>query len=203
MKIGIINGSHRKNAQSAKVASFLERTLKEEELAHEVWRFDLTDNPLPLWDEGIWAGDHDWQTRLAPLSAELSSSDGFVIIAPEWHGMVPAGLKNFFLMWSQEELGHKPALIVAISSGTGGAYPVAELRMFSAKNNRLCYIPEQLIIRDVEKVLNDEGNNDPSADAYYRDRARFGLHMLRQYAEALRQVRAAEELFDPRFKNGM
>ncbi len=86
---------------------------------------------------------------------------------------------------------------------SGGAYPVAELRMFSAKNNRLCYIPEQLIIRDVEKVLNDSGDNDPSADPYYRDRARFGLHMLRQYAEALRQVRAAEGIFDPRFKNGM
>ncbi len=50
-------------------------------------------------------------------------------------------------------------LIVAVSSGAGGAYPVAELRMSSYKNSRICYIPEQIIIRDVENVLNEAGEN--------------------------------------------
>ena len=73
-----------------------------------------------------------------------------MVIAPEWHGQVPAGLKNFFLICGRAEVGHKPALITTVSSGDGGAYPVAELRMSSYKNNRICYIPEQLIIRNVE-----------------------------------------------------
>jgi NAD(P)H-dependent FMN reductase len=30
---------------------------------------------------------------------------------------VPAGLKNSFLMFGRFELGHKPAMIVAVSSG--------------------------------------------------------------------------------------
>jgi len=203
MKIAIINGSHRKDAQSAKVAGFLQQLLNDKQLADEVWRFDLTDNPIPLWDEGIWDGDEKWQELLGPISAELASSDGFIVIAPEWHGMVPSGLKNFFLMWGKGELAHKPALITAISSATGGAYPVAELRMSSYKNNRICYIPEQLIIRDVEQVLNNDGPNDPDADSYYRGRSEFALNVLCQYAAAMKPMRTAGGLFHPDFKNGM
>lgn len=203
MKISIINGSHRQNAQSGKVAGFLARQLEDLELADEVWRYDLTDNPLPLWDEGIWQGEAKWKELLDPLSAQLKSSDGFIIIAPEWHGMAPSGLKNFLLLWGNNELAHKPALIVGVSSSVGGTYPVAELRMNSSKNNRLCYIPEHLIIRNVEQVLNEAGENDPDADPYYRERAAFALSLLCQYAKALGQVRAAEGTFNAKFKNGM
>ena len=203
MKFAIINGSHRQNAQSAKVARYIERQLQQQQPNDQTWRFDLTDNPLPLWDESIWDGDPTWQARLRPLSAELADSDALVVIAPEWHGMVPAGLKNFFLMWGKNELAHKPALIVAVSSGVGGSYPVAELRMSSSKNNRLLYIPEQLIIRNVESVLNDDTENDPEADTYYRERTDYALYVLRRYAESLRELRTDPEIFNAKFKNGM
>jgi NAD(P)H-dependent FMN reductase len=203
MKITVINGSSREQAQSLKVAAFIEKMLLDKGLCDSVYRLDLTDNPLPLWDESIWSGNEDWQTLLAPISEELSSSDGFVVIAPEWHGMVPSGLKNFFLMWGKGELAHKPALIVAVSSGDGGAYPVAELRMSSYKNNRICYIPEQLIIRNVETILNDDAENNPDADAYFRARTEYALKILREYAVALQAVRASGVTFDERFKNGM
>ncbi len=204
MKLGIINGSHRDPSQSMKVARFVERTLLDEKLADEVWSYDLANNPLPLWDQGIWDGDPAWQERLEPLKEALRSCDGFVVITPEWHGQVPAGLKNFFLLFSKMELGHKPALIVAVSSADGGAYPVAELRMSSYKNNRLCYIPEQIIVRNVEKVLNVKAeDNDPSADGYFRERITWALGILKQYALALRQVRASGVINNDKFRNGM
>jgi len=203
MKIAIINGSHRPNSQSAKVAGFMADLLITKGLADLVYRFDLSGNPLPLWDEGIWQGDPAWQARLQPISGELASSDGFVIISPEWHGMVPSGLKNFFLMWSNQELAHKPALITAVSAGAGGAYPVAELRMSSYKNNRICYIPEQLIIRNVEKVLNPVGINDPEADVYYRRRTEYALSLLVRYASALGKMRSEAGQLSDEFKNGM
>jgi NAD(P)H-dependent FMN reductase len=203
MKITIVSGSHRRDSQSVKVGRFLERTLKEYALGEQTWLLDLADFPLPLWDEGIWEGDPAWRERLAPISEQLAASDGFVIISPEWHGMAPSGLKNFFLMWGKGELAHKPALIVAVSAGDGGAYPVAELRMSSYKNNRLCYIPEQLIVRHVESVLNDVGENNPEADAYFRDRSLYALRLLREYALALRAVRNSGLTVDARFKNGM
>lgn len=203
MKITIINGSSRKEAQSAKVAAYIDSVLISKGICDETWRFDLTDNPLPLWDESIWDGDETWKARLEPISEQLASSDAFVVIAPEWHGMVPSGLKNFFLMWGKGELAHKPALIVTVSSGIGGAYPVAELRMSSYKNNRICYIPEHLIIRNVESVLNETGENDEEADSYFRQRSEFSLKILKEYAVALKSVRDSGLTFDPAFKNGM
>ena len=205
MKISIISGSHRRQAQSLKVAEFIRQTLQGSgDGAVEAEILSLSDNPLPLWDEGVWEGDPAWQERLAPWRARLAASDAFVVIAPEWHGQVPAGLKNFFLLFGKDELGHKPALIVAISAGDGGAYPVAELRMSSYKNNRLCYIPEQVIVRHVEQVLNaDAADNDAASDAYYRERIAWSLGILRAYAQALKTVRDSGVTASESFRNGM
>ena len=101
MKISIISGSHRQASQSEKVARFIQEMLESQKLCDATWLFTLAGNPLPLWDESIWEGDPDWQRQLGPISQQLASSDGFVVVAPEWHGQVPAGLKNFFLMWSK------------------------------------------------------------------------------------------------------
>ncbi len=204
MKISIISGSHRHNSQSMKVAGFIEKLLKEKSICDESWVFSLAGNPLPLWDESVWDGAEDWQQRLDPIKEELASSDAFIIIAPEYHGQVPAGLKNFFLLFGKMELGHKPALIVAVSSADGGAYPVAELRMSSYKNSRLCYIPEQLIIRHVESVLNDSpADNNPDADAYFRERTEWSLNILAAYAKALKTVRDSGVTQTEKFGNGM
>jgi len=204
MKITIISGSHRKQSQSEKVARFVEQTMQEQGICDESWLFRLAGNPLPLWDESIWEGDPDWKQRLEPISAQLASSDGFVVIAPEWHGQVPAGLKNFFLMWGKGEMAHKPALIVTVSSADGGAYPVAELRMSSYKNNRICYLPEHLIVRNVESVLNEDAEkNNAEADRYFRARFSYALNILKQYALALGQVRASGATDLSEFKNGM
>ncbi len=39
-----------------------------------------------------------------PYAKRLQAADGFVVVSPEWHGMVPAGLKNFFLYCSPKEV---------------------------------------------------------------------------------------------------
>jgi len=202
MKITIISGSHRQQAQSLKVARFIRGQLSAAGAEAEI--LSLAGNPLPLWDEAVWSADPAWQECLAPWRERLAASDGLVVISPEWHGQVPAGLKNFFLLFGQAELGHKPALIVSVSSGDEGSYPVAELRMSSYKNNRLCYIPEQVIVRHVGRVLNDEpADNDASLDGYYRERIAWALGILREYARALKGVRASGVTDTERFRNGM
>jgi len=192
MNIGIISGSHRPDSQSSKVGRYIQQTLEQQGLSDSSWLYDLGGNPLPLWEEGVWdQGNEQWQQLLDPLRQELHSCDGLVIISPEWHGMVPAGLKNFLLMWTAGgELAHKPALIVTVSSSIGGSYPVAELRMSGYKNNRLCFIPEHLIVRNAGSVFNTNGqDNDPEAQQYFDERLLYCLQLLREYALALRQVR--------------
>jgi NAD(P)H-dependent FMN reductase len=204
MKITIISGSHRYQSQSEKVANYIAQSLLNQQQATDTEVISLAGNPLPLWDEGIWQGDAQWQTLLNPLSEKLAASDGFVIVSPEWHGQVPAGLKNFFLLWGKNELAHKPALIVTVSTADGGSYPVAELRMSSYKNNRICYIPEHLIIRHVDKVLNADANqNDADADTYFRERIVYAGGILGAYAKALKAVRDSGITQTDKFLFGM
>lgn len=205
MRIGIICGSHRPDSQSGKVARYIDRALRDQGICDSTWIFDLAGNPLPLWDEGVWSGDEKWQHMLKPLSEQLSSSDAFVVISPEWHGMVPAGLKNFLLMWTAGgELAHKPALIVTVSTADGGSYPVAELRMSSYKNSRITYLPEHLIIRYVDKVFNDdETKNNPSAQEYFENRLGYCLEMLAEYGNAFKQIRASGKTSLAAYPSGM
>jgi NAD(P)H-dependent FMN reductase len=204
MKITIVSGSHRNPSQSEKIARYIENVLQEKFSDADPFLYSLADNPLPLWEQSIWDGDETWVKRLAPVKEELVSSDAFVFVVPEWHGQVPAGVKNFFLMFNRYEVGHKPAFIVTVSNGTGGAYPVAELRMSSYKNNRICYIPEQLIVRDVEKVFNDNpDDNDQEADSYFKERLEWCLEILMGYGVALRGMRESTQIHHDKFANGM
>jgi NAD(P)H-dependent FMN reductase len=202
MKIGIISGSHRNPSQSEKVARYMQQQLDAKGL--DTWLYLLADNPLPLWDQSVWDDDDAWIDLLSPIKQALQDCDGFIVISPEWHGQVPAGLKNFFLLFSRFELGHKPALITAVSSGDGGTYPVAELRMSSYMNNRLCYIPEHLILRHVESILNDDpAQNNESSDRYFRERIDWALDLLGGYAKALKSMRDSTQIFHDKFGNGM
>ncbi len=204
MKISIISGSHRNPSQSEKIARYIETLFKNEFTDIEPFLYTLADNPLPLWDQSVWENDEQWNKRLTPLKEQFSQSDAFVIITPEWHGQVPSALKNLFLLFSRFEFGHKPAFIVSVSSGDGGAYPVAELRMSSYKNNRLCYIPEQLIIRNVENVFNEKAeDNNEKSDNYYKERLNWALKILQGYANALKTMRDETDIHHDKFSNGM
>lgn len=206
MKITVISASQRfeRNSQSLKVGKFVSSLLIEGQFCDETHLISMIDQPYPLWDERIWEGDTAWKKRIEPVNKELESSDGFVFIVPEYHGMAPSAIKNFLLVHGKAQLGHKPALLVGVSSSDGGAYPLAEMRMNSSKNNRLCYIPEQLVIRHAETVLNeDESKNNPDADSYFRERIHFALGVLRAYSSALKPVRESGVTEHEMFKNGM
>jgi NAD(P)H-dependent FMN reductase len=179
MNIGIITGSHRKASQSAKVGRFLS-TLLETEFGAHTWIRDLGTTPLPLWDEDIWNDGPQWQ-QLKALSAQLTESDGVIIVAPEWHGMAPAAIKNFFLCVGMPELAHKPALACAVSAGEGGAYVIAELRMSSYKNTQ----------------------NDADLQAEFGARAHYASTLLLAYAAALKPIREDTKIDHSRFMNGM
>ena len=204
MQFTIISGSHREASQSSKVSKYIKTAALQNKLCDKAEILDLANNPLPLWDQGVWDGDDKWTKLLAPIRTQCQNSDAFVIVTPEWHGQVPAGLKNLFLLLSKNEVGHKPALLVSVSSADGGSFPIAELRMSSYKNNRICYIPEQVIVRNVEKVLNEKAeDNNATADAYFRDRIQWSLGILKAYATGLKQVRESGATQTKVYNNGM
>lgn len=199
MKIEIIIGSHRANSQSDKVGHWVSSALGKEGV--ETGLISLSGNPIPLWSEGVFSGDDNWKAIWQPVSSRLKAADGFVFITPEWGGMVPPGLKNFLLLCSPHEVGHKPALIVSISAGEGGAYPVAELRSTGYKNNRILFIPEHVIIRRVEQFTASNASPDTNSDVI-AERLVYGLKVVKAYAEAAQQIRASGILNFKKFPYG-
>lgn len=204
MHIVLINGSHRQGSQSGRIARYLAAQLPKLDSTVTTDIIDLTGNPLPLWDDEN--NSHTTSSKLLPLwqpyAKRLQAAEGFVVISPEWHGMVPAGLKNFFLYVSPKDVGHKPALITTISAGRGGAYPVDELRISSYKNSMINYIPEHLIVREATKMFVGDQPAD-SNDEFIRGRADFALRILIEYTKAMVAVRASGVTFDKKFSTGM
>lgn len=189
MHIAIIVGSHRTASQSSRVGAYIAHDLARIDPALAIDTIDLAGNPLPLWDESVWQGESELAARWKPCRDRLRKADGFVIIAPEWAGMAPPGLKNLLLFAGPREVGHKPALIVAVSAARGGSYPVNELRTSGYKNNRLVAIPEHVIVQDVADMLvGDTPASD--RDSWLRRRLEFAERILLEYARALAPIRA-------------
>ncbi len=189
LQIAIICGSQRKRSQSAKVARFVQTLLSQKGDAQSAL-IDLGEAPLRLWTD-----DPSEQELLKrtwhPISETLKTSEALIMITPEWNGMVPPALKNFFLYCTEHEIADKAALIVGVSSGRGGSVPAAELRVSSYKDTHLCYIPEQVIVSHVTGVLNSPPDGPPESegDAYIRYRLSYGIDILMEYAKALALVR--------------
>lgn len=202
MKIIVISGSHRKNSESEKVAKYVKNNLNKIASNLEVEVLSLAENPIPLWEENVWSDDPKWQEIWLPVSRKLSSADAFVVVSPEWGGMVPSGLKNLFILCTNNELSHKPALIVAVSSGIGGSYPVSELRSSSYKNSRICYIPDHVIVRQVTEMLKDDVPEN-TRDENLRKRLEYSLKILLEYSKALKPVRESNIIDYKSFPYGM
>ncbi|NNN69590.1 NADPH-dependent FMN reductase [Vibrio sp. 3-2(1)] len=198
MKLSIISGSHRSNSYSLKAATYLQRLARLEEF-QETQIMDLSVLDFPLWNEGVWNGSEQWNDWRA-IAQELQQSDAIVLVTPEWHGMVTPALKNFLLLCSNQELGHKPVLLVSVSASVNGVYPISELRMTGSKNNHACFIPEHLIFRHCESLLlSDQAVSDEQFDS----RAKYTMKSLTAYAKALGVVRATLQEDMQQFPFGM
>jgi azobenzene reductase len=182
MKLLIVSASQRSPSQSAKVGGYL---AEQAQAFSQVVHLELCLYRLPFWDGDDAHRGPDWPA----LDAHIADAEALVLITPEWGGMASPLLKNFLLMCNRQHTAHKPALIVSVCSGINGAYPVAEIKMNALKNNKLIPLPDHLIIRDAENVLNDQ--NGGSRDSQLRGRIDYSLHMLAQYAQALKPLRQA------------
>ena len=199
-----VSGSHQKNSQSHKVVGWLGAALEAKGQDMHADYVDLAGDPLPLWNADAWDDSSALAKRAQRFIDRAADADAFILVAPEWAGMAPAGLKNFLLYMSSKVCAHKPCLLVGVSAGRGGSYPIAELRMSGYKNNRLVYIPDHLIVQDVQNVMNASTTDENhGADQYIQKRANHSLDVLVAYAKALKEMRGANTLDHPDFPFGM
>lgn len=183
MQLMIVAGSHAQQSQSARVAHFLKQRAIELELCapEEVLVQDLGSDPLPFWDSSL-------RGVPVPHAEFLQQSTALILISPDWHGMATPAIKNWFYHLPAQALEHKPVLLCGVSAGDGGAYPVMDMRAYSFKNFRPCYLPEQLIIRKVREEFLDPTSTPPECTLTF-ERAEYCLRLLNSYAQGFEHIR--------------
>jgi NAD(P)H-dependent FMN reductase len=203
MKSFIVVGSHQKTSQSARVGDFIQKRLSALKLSSDSSVLDLGKTPLPMWDEGVFEDSELWKKEWHPWLSAAKLADAFVLITPEWAGMATPAIKNFLLLASGTgAMAHKPALIVSVSAGKGGCYPISELRASGYKNTAVCFLPEHIIVRNVNSMFVGE-TPEGEDDTYVRKRIDYALNLLGGYSKALKEVRAAGLVDLKTYPNGM
>jgi NAD(P)H-dependent FMN reductase len=165
MKITLICASSRANSQSLKITKYLEQSLSADNVDTEI--IDLNILKLPVYDD---SGEGDWKTAWDDVSKTLDKSDGFVVVSPEWNGMAGPAWFNM-LHYTDHEMAHKPLMLVGVSSGLGGVYPLADMRLLGSKNVHFTITPESLRIANVEKIFNDREMDEGASDYSVKKRA--------------------------------
>lgn len=206
MKIAIISGSHRPKGNSPRIARHIQQQI--ESKGDTTYLLDLSTTDLPFWDEGLWGAEGlsaKWEKVWNPIRDELAAADAYVIISPEYHGQIASKLTNLFLLLGNgPTVAHKPALAVTVSSSGGGAYGIAELRATSAKNNRMVYLPEHLIVRNADNMfIPNPPEEHVRSNEFLTERLSWTLDMLAAYGKALATVRSSTQTTHPKFANGM
>ena len=177
MNVALISASSRADSQSDRICDFIDERFFDASAP----KVKLCEQVLPLWD-----GKSFSHPTVKAIRETLRAADAFVLVVPEWNGMAPAAIKNLFLWASHREFAHKPCLLVAISAGSGGAMVIHEMRSSSYKNSRVLYLPEHLILRDVESLWQSE---EAGSDHYLLKRLDYCMDMLCTYARAMPVVR--------------
>ena len=192
MNILIISGSPRDGASSLSVAHYTKKQLTKHTDAH-IDVFDLNTCSLEFWSDQ--ADIDETAKRL------ISQADGYVFVVPEWHGMVPPAFKNLFHFFNGL-FSHKPAYIIGVSSGSGGRYPITELRSTTYKNSFINYIPVSTVLDKVDETINKNGEYIAESD-HLAQRIDDGLQYLIEYTKSLCSVRESSIFIEKRCKNGM
>ena len=197
MKLSIISSSLRIDSQSKRVAGILNDRIKKINKKCDIFTVDLINENCPFWSNK--KDSNFYKNKWNNISKNFQSSNGFILIVPEYGGMASPLSKNLFLMCDNNEFFHKPGLIVSISSGTGGSYPISELRSSSYKNSHILWIPENIIIRNVQQY--NPGNHGIEIPTWLDKRIDYCLNLLIEYSKYLDPIQKKINIED--FKNGM
>ena len=129
--ISIISASVRVGRKSHNVALYLQNLLQKNNLI-TVAILDLKKYDFPLFDERL-----KFQNALSlealDFKNKIISSDGIIIVTPEYNGSIPASLKNVIdLLY--DEWQNKPIAFSTVSSGEfGGMQALAHLQFVFEK----------------------------------------------------------------------
>ena len=153
--ISIISSSVREGRKSHNVSLYFENYLNENKLATtEI--IDLKAFNFPIF-EGTLKTLINPGENVLEFADRIKSSDGIIIVTPEYNGGYPASLKNAIdLLY--DEWKHKPIGIVTASSGPfAGSQALVSLQ-FTLWKMKAWTIPAMFSVPAVDKAYDENGN---------------------------------------------
>jgi NAD(P)H-dependent FMN reductase len=153
--ISIISSSVRIGRNSHRVALYFQNYLQEHNLATtEI--LDLQVYNFPLFNERLWM-QKDPAPSTLEFAGKIKSSDGIIIVTPEYNGGYPASLKNVVdLLY--EEWHRKPIAISTASNGSFGGTQVITSIQFSLWKIRAWTVPAMFPVPKAQEAFDEAGN---------------------------------------------
>jgi NAD(P)H-dependent FMN reductase len=152
--IAIISSSVREGRKSHNVSLYFQNYLTENKLATtEI--IDLKAYNFPIF-EGTLKTLINPAKNVLEFADKIKTSDGIIIVTPEYNGGYPASLKNAIdLLY--EEWKHKPVGIVTVSSGPfAGSQALVSLQ-FTLWKMMAWTIPAMFSVPTVDKAYDENG----------------------------------------------
>jgi NAD(P)H-dependent FMN reductase len=152
----LILGTTRINNESSKVALFLKGLLEESGLL-EIDYLDLGETDIPIMEERLPKLLNP-SPQLLHWNEKLKSTNGILIVAPEYKNSMPGSLKNFLDYLPPQIFRRRPVGIVTVSSGVlGGINCLAQLRPVCLALGGTP-IPDYLRVPFVTQMFPDDGS---------------------------------------------
>lgn len=182
-KISIISSSIRVGRKSHRVALFFKKHLEDHKLA-TVEILDLAKYNFPLFEERL-KYQKSTSAEVVDFALKVKSSDGIIIITPEYNGGYPASLKNIIdLLY--DEWYHKPIAISTVSeSNFGGSQVITSLQFLFWKMRALT-VPAMFPVPNVTDLFDENGN--PTGTAFPEKRLANFVNELLWCIEATRSI---------------
>jgi NAD(P)H-dependent FMN reductase len=144
----------REGRKSHNVSLYFQNYLTENKLATtEI--VDLKAYNFPIFDSTLKTMTNPVKNVLE-FAEKIKSSDGIIIVTPEYNGGYPASLKNAIdLLY--EEWNHKPVAIAIVSSGPfAGSQALVSLQ-FTLWKMKAWTIPAMFSVPTVDKAYDENG----------------------------------------------
>ncbi len=152
----IIVGTHRPDSNSKKVALFVQKLY--EEKGEKVGIIDLAQIDIEQSHGGHFGGKAPLPAKLKAAIDTIATSEGLILIIPEYNGSMPGVLKSFIDYWKYpESFEGRPVAFIGLGGMWGGLRPVEHMMQVMSYRNAYLF-PIRVFMQNVWKIVTAEGN---------------------------------------------
>lgn len=147
----ILVGTNRPNSNTRKIGNLVKDIYKKEH-QEDVEMIDLSD----VFSDHVIGASYSGKTPhsgLAEATKKIETSDGVIIVTPEYNGSAPGVLKYFIdHLKYPEAFESRPLCFIGLGGRFGGLRPVEHLQQVFGYRNGFVY-PERVFITGIERQL--------------------------------------------------